>query len=62
MNKLIDREIEFNESIVYISQDNQQDLIFYLHAMDHYGILNKKEGYTIFGGWRDCSNQRTRDR
>lgn len=43
MNKLIDREIEFNESIVYISQDNQQDLIFYLHAMDHYGILNKKK-------------------
>ena len=43
MNKLIDREIEFNESIVYISQDNQQDVLFYLHAMDHYGILNKRK-------------------
>lgn len=43
MKKLINKELVYNDTVVYINQDNQQDFIFYIYAMNHYGIKNDRK-------------------
>lgn len=43
MKKIIKKELTYDDKVVYISEDNQQDVYFYLYAMNHYGIANQKK-------------------
>lgn len=43
IKKIIDKELVFNDTVVYINHDNQQDFFFYIYAMNHYGILNDRK-------------------
>jgi len=43
MKKLINKELVYNDTLVYINQDNQQDFLFYIYAMNHYGIANDRK-------------------